>query len=610
MATTQVTGPYPIFTDLDGTPLDDGYLYIGEINQDPETNPILVFWDANLTIAASQPIRTTNGYAWRNGTPGLIYTGGPFSITIRNKREEFVLYSPVGYGFDPAAVSASVVQNDFVGDGVTVNFTLSASPSTKLATSVFINGVYQEKGSYSLSGNVLTFTIAPPLNSGIEVMSNETGVIGSTNASLVSYTAGFAGAVAQTVQTKLEQTVSVMDFGAVGDGVVDDYAAITAAILTGKSIYFPSTYTFLVSDTLIPEPDTAWFGYGATVLGQNNDPVIARIEADHAAYPGNKTLIKIFGLKVNGGGFDGPAVKFTKVSNIDLIDMEIFNRTAASGVGIELEEVYWWEIIRPYIYDCALHCIHGTDTIISGSNQGGVYGGRVIGNNQAACIAIKIKGSQGLKIVNVDVEGSGNGLTGIQLQGCEGAQINGCYIELWTDRAIDLSLGGNRRVVITSNVVNSGVLSAAGGVIELDTAGTVNLNVAVSFNRGADLAATQTLVQIGNCDVGYEFNNDPANARPTSNIPSIANGAYEVAVLKQTSAANITLAPGAQATGFITVYGAQRGDLVAITHTDTAPGERFWLSAQVVAPDTLEWVLEAIDAVSLAGSFSVQVSQQ
>jgi hypothetical protein len=44
MALTQVTGPYPIFTDLDGTPLDDGYLYIGAINDDPEQNPIQVFF--------------------------------------------------------------------------------------------------------------------------------------------------------------------------------------------------------------------------------------------------------------------------------------------------------------------------------------------------------------------------------------------------------------------------------------------------------------------------------------------------------------------------------------------------------------------------------------
>lgn len=279
MALTQVTGPYPIFTDLDGSPLDDGYLYIGAANQDPETNPIQVFWDSALTIPATQPIRTNNGYAWRNGTPGLLYTAGEFSITIRNKRNEFVLYSPLGYGFDPKSVSASVVKNDFTGDGVQTDFTLSASPSTKLATNIFINGVYQEKDSYNLSGNVISFSIAPPLSSSIEILTNETGVINGGNANDISYTAGFTGATLQSVQTKLEQYVSVKDFGAVGDGVADDTAAIQAAIdatkpsvayfndsaipTQTKGIYIPAG-TYRVTDTIILYSFQTLFGDGVS----------------------------------------------------------------------------------------------------------------------------------------------------------------------------------------------------------------------------------------------------------------------------------------------------------------------------------------------------------
>ncbi len=307
MALTQVTGPYPIFTDLDGSPLDDGYLYIGAINEDPETNPIQVFWDSDLTIPATQPIRTNSGYAWRNGTPALLYTAGEFSITIRNKRQEFVLYSPVGYGFDPAAVSASVVKNDFIGDGVEVDFTLSAAPSTILATNVFINGVYQEKDSYSLSGNVITFSIAPPISSSIEVMTNETGVINSGNATAISYTLTAPGAVQQTVQTKLEQYVSVKDFGAVGDGVADDTAAIQAAIDAvpeGGTLYLPEG-TYLVDTLLFPDKFTAMkfigAGMDATTLLMNDPtkPVIAMTPS--ALIRNIGSVFSDFAVKANAG---------------------------------------------------------------------------------------------------------------------------------------------------------------------------------------------------------------------------------------------------------------------------------------------------------------------
>jgi hypothetical protein len=332
MALTQVTGPYPIFTDLDGSPLDDGYLYIGAINDDPETNPIQVFFDSNLTIPATQPIRTSNGYAYRNGTPALLYAGGEFSITIRNKRNEFVLYSPVGYGFDPAAVSASVVKNDFIGDGVTVAFVLSASPSTILATNIFINGVYQEKDSYTLSGNTITFLVAPPLSSSIEVLTNETGIINSGNANNISYTYPALGAVLQTVQGRLEHYVSVKDFGAVGDGVTDDTAAIQAAIDAVSSVEFPAGYTFVTSGNTIGSNKTLVIN--GTVLLKAASPIGAKMFVNDNQVGGN-TNIKMLG----DGVLDGNKANQTGVTDtvwhtlVDIDNCDYFEFAVAKITG-------------------------------------------------------------------------------------------------------------------------------------------------------------------------------------------------------------------------------------------------------------------------------------
>ena len=83
----------------------------------------------------------------------------------------------------------------------------------------------------------------------------------STGSSLVGYTQGGAGAVATTVQTKLRQTVSVLDFGAKGDGSTNDSVAISNAIATQLNVYFPKG-TYLCNVTI--NNRTILYGDGST----------------------------------------------------------------------------------------------------------------------------------------------------------------------------------------------------------------------------------------------------------------------------------------------------------------------------------------------------------
>lgn len=65
---------------------------------------------------------------------------------------------------------STLVQDEFVGDGTTVSFTLSVSVIAEIFTSVYISGVYQEKNAYSISGTTITFSVAPPSGASIEVI--------------------------------------------------------------------------------------------------------------------------------------------------------------------------------------------------------------------------------------------------------------------------------------------------------------------------------------------------------------------------------------------------------------------------------------------------------
>ena len=70
------------------------------------------------------------------------------------------------------ATASTIVKQGFTGTGSQVAFTLSSAPgSAGAGVTIYIDGVYQNRTGYTISGTTLTFSEAPPLNADIEVLS-------------------------------------------------------------------------------------------------------------------------------------------------------------------------------------------------------------------------------------------------------------------------------------------------------------------------------------------------------------------------------------------------------------------------------------------------------
>jgi hypothetical protein len=139
------------------------------------------------------------------------------------------------------------IQTATAGQTVFNLTTTQYQPGTN-SLSVFVDGVnqYGPGAQYAyLETDSDTVTFVSGLHVGASVkFTTATQTTGNaTDASVVSYTPPFANSVTTNVEDKLAQTVSVKDFGAVGDGVTDDTAAIQAAIDyvsgTGDALYVP-----------------------------------------------------------------------------------------------------------------------------------------------------------------------------------------------------------------------------------------------------------------------------------------------------------------------------------------------------------------------------------
>jgi len=159
MSALSIKPPYPAFAGADGLPLENGYIWVGTVNLNPQVNPIWVFWDSALTIPAALPIRTLNGYPVYPGTPARFYVGSDYSIQVLDSKGSLVYTSLNGN------VASGSVATNATGNGTQTVFSVTSTPFA-----IYINGVYQNQNTYTVTGGNVTFSEAPPFTSVIEFL--------------------------------------------------------------------------------------------------------------------------------------------------------------------------------------------------------------------------------------------------------------------------------------------------------------------------------------------------------------------------------------------------------------------------------------------------------
>ena len=129
-------------------------------------------------------------------------------------------------------LALSGMSNDtFTGNGSATAFTLGAEVTDENNTWVFINGVYQDKSTYSISGTTLTFSTAPQNGYGIEVM--KLGSISATSNALV--TNSFTGNGSATAYTLGVTPASLHAVNAYISGLRQDNSTLS---LSGNTLTF------------------------------------------------------------------------------------------------------------------------------------------------------------------------------------------------------------------------------------------------------------------------------------------------------------------------------------------------------------------------------------
>ncbi|MBP2232847.1 hypothetical protein J2847_006181 [Azospirillum agricola] len=175
---------------------------------------------------------------------------------------------------------------------------------------------------------------------------------------LSTYVPPGAGAVSRPVRDKLSDAVSVKDFGAVGDGMVDDTVAIQAALTSAKAVTVPpGTYRITNTLTLAHGRTLSGAGQSSVIEGASNAFDLIHIPDGYATLSGlrlekGKAGVRLFGR-------DGACVQNT-LADLTLWDPQV--GLVLDGYNDPNLPCYWNSVSRVLVARPSLHGVWLTRT--------------------------------------------------------------------------------------------------------------------------------------------------------------------------------------------------------------------------------------------------------
>jgi hypothetical protein len=344
-----------IFTYSAGTTTNQA-TYTTSAGNVPHSNPIIL--DASGRVPSGGEIWLTDGFAYkfilRDANDVLIATYD----NVTGINSNFVAFT-----------NEQEIQTATAGQTIFNLTTITYQPATN-SLSVFVDGVNQygpgaQYAYVETDSDTVTFVNGLHVGALVKFTTSQLNSSASqSDAFQVSYTPPFTGSVATNVGDKLAQTVSVQDFGAVGDGVTDDTAAIQAAINSASNygrIHIPSG-TYKVTSTLVIDVGIILYGDGAqeyadvspgkTVISYTGTGVAINVLGTGGEGKENIHLsdFSIIGNNSANGGIDIGTGLITKSSFINIFISGFKNSGTNLGYGIRLLNVYTTLFENVYTY--------------------------------------------------------------------------------------------------------------------------------------------------------------------------------------------------------------------------------------------------------------------